>query len=183
VEKVDPRDAAAYDRIRNDIGDTARIAENTRIPRGKLDQIKDHIFIEEHDIQTGPNQISRGNFTPLPHVADLWSKAGSGVLNSEQAEDFHRLMAHEYVESRLMSSGMPFRSPHPDAWDSEGTNVSTPEHYGAHDLAPLTSGVGEPFGHWERALNRTKPDVTEISPDLSNLDNVVDQILLEASDD
>src|SRR5688572_7989427 len=48
VEHVDPADAAAYDAIRNNAGDTARIADNTGIPQNIMDRIKDHLFFREH---------------------------------------------------------------------------------------------------------------------------------------
>jgi hypothetical protein len=173
--KIDPREIEIYDRIRRDVGDTARISENTGIPQDKLDQIKDHVFYQQHDLATGPGQLVRANFTPDDEIANLWPKAGEGTLSPREAQRFHRLMAHEYVERGLMENGIPYRSAHPDAW-SKDSNHPTPEHFGAHDLAPLTPLERGPFDHWERALGRNKPDV-EIAPDLSNLDSVITHIL------
>jgi len=166
VEDVDPRRAATYDQIRKDMGDTVRIAANTGIPQDKLDQIKDHVFYKHHELVTGRAQTTQGNFTPDPYIADLWPKAGAGRLEGDDAERFHRIMAHEYVESSLMNAGMSYRSSHPDAWDPEFSCIATPEHFGAHDLAPHTSIFKDPFNHWETALGRAKPGVTEIAQDL-----------------
>ncbi|MGH3940618.1 MAG: hypothetical protein ACRDTG_18675 [Pseudonocardiaceae bacterium] len=177
VENVDPGDADIYNRIRDNAHDTARIAENTGIPQGKVDQIKDHLFHREHDLPTGPGQINRGNFSPDSDIADLWPKAETGRLNPEEAQRFHRLIAHEYVESSLMNNGMPYRSSHPSTWDPVLGNHPTPQHHGAHDLAPHVDPARDPFGHWERSLGRDHPGVTEIASDLSNLDDIIHQIL------
>jgi hypothetical protein len=177
VENVDPGDADIYDRIRDNAQDTARITENTGIPQSRVDQIKDHLFHREHDLPVGSEQIRRGNFSPDSDIADLWPKAEAGTLTPEEAQRFHRLMAHEYVESSLMNNGMPYRSSHPSAWDPVLGNHPTPQHHGAHDLAPHVNPARDPFGHWERALGRDHPGVTEIAPDLSNLDDIINQIL------
>lgn len=91
------------------------ITENTGIPQSKMDQIKDHIFNREQELPTRPGQTQRGNFSPDSEFVDLWPKAEAGTLTPEEAERFHRLMAHEYVESSLMNNGIPYRSIHPDA--------------------------------------------------------------------
>jgi hypothetical protein len=171
-----PAEVESYDRIRKDVGDTARISVNTGIPQEKLDQIKSHVFYEQHDLAMAPGQIDRANFTPDGYIAKRWSKAAEGTLNPGEAEEFHRLMAHEYVELKLMDHGIPYRSAHPDSWSPELGNHPTRDHFGAHDLAPLARTDKEPFFHWERALGREGPEM-EIAPDLSNLDDVVEQIL------
>lgn len=177
VENFDPAHGRAYDAIRANAGDTARIAENTGIPQSRLDQVKDHIFNREHDLPVGPGQTQRGNFTPEGSIADLWSKAEAGTLSPGEAQEFHRLMAHEYVESSLMNNGMPYRSSDPGAYDPVLGNRPTPQHHGAHDLAPHTDPTRDPFGHWPGAIGRDHPGVTEIAPDLSNLDDIIRTIL------
>ena len=176
VDNVDPADARVYDQIRNTAGDTGRIADNTGIPQSRLDQVKDHLFHREHDLPTGPGQTQRGNFSPDSDIADLWPKAEAGTLTPEEAQRFHRLMAHEYVESSLMNNGMPYRSSDPGAWDPVLGNRPTPQHHGAHDLAPHADASRDPFGHWD-AMGREHPGVTEIAPDLSNLDDIIRRIL------
>lgn len=177
VDDVSPADARAYEAIRNNAGDTARIAENTGIPKSTLDQIKDHLFHTEHDLPVGPGQTARGNFSPDPDIADLWPKAEAGTLTPSEADRFNRLMAHEYVESSLMNNGMPYRSSDPGAWDPVLGNRPTPEYHGAHDLSPHADPAQDPFGHWETALGRPHPGVTEIAPDLSNLDDIIRYLL------
>jgi hypothetical protein len=170
-------DVAAYNRIRANPHDTGRIAQNTGIDQRTLDRVKKHLFLDEHDVQTGPGLTERGRFTPDGKIADLWDKAEKGTLSPKEQEQFKRLMAHEYIESHLMERGMPYRSDHPDYWNSPdyGPGVAAPSasHHGAHDLAPNEGGRG-PFSHYGM-MGRDGPDVS-IADDLSNLDDVVESI-------
>jgi len=175
IEKVDPADARVYERIREAAGDTGRIADNTGIPKSRLDQIKEHVFHREHEVPVGPGQTTRGNFSPDSDIADLWPKATNGTLSPEEAERFRRLMAHEYVESRLMEQGLPYRSSHPRAYDADLVNRPTAQHHGAHDLAPHADASRDAFGHWDW-LGRDHPGI-DIAPDLSNLDDIVEIIM------
>jgi hypothetical protein len=162
--------ADAYAAIRANVDDVASIARNTGIDEDVIGQVKNHLFISEHDIPVGPNQIERGNFTADEHLADLWAKAESGRLDDGDADEFRSLMSHEYVESRLMESGMPYRSADPASWNEDGDIVFNPKHFGAHEAAPLsTTGSTR---HW-RALGLTPPE-EPIAPDLSNIGSVVD---------
>lgn len=157
-----------YAAIRADTGDVGAIARNTGINEEVVAQVKNHLFLTEHDIPVGPGQIERGNFTPDEHIADLWGKAGKGTLSEYEAAGFRSLLSHEYVESRLMESGMPYRSADPESWEDRYI-IFNPSHFGAHEVAP-TSSAGS-MRHW-KALGLTPPDVP-IAPDLSNIDQVV----------
>jgi len=85
------------------------------------------------------------------------------------------LMAHEYIESRLMDSGMPYLSPHPEAnWDPEGfknlPGADRPDLFGAHEVAPNpTTGS---LMHWKTKLG-LEPPTAPIADDLSNVDDFV----------
>jgi hypothetical protein len=81
------------------------------------------------------------------------------------------LVAHEYVEGRLMEAGMPYRSPHPGAWNPDGSANFNGEHFGAHDVAPNANNNAS-LRHW-RALG-LEPPSTPLADDLSNLDEVVE---------
>jgi hypothetical protein len=166
-----PKAAETYRRVREATGDTPRIAASTGVQQEVVDRVKRHLFMTEHEVALGPNQTHRGYFSPLDEIANLWTKADSGTLSGTDAEKFRRLMAHEYVESRLMEEGMPYRSSHPDAYD-DGVYWSSAEHHGAHDLAPSFGPLGGPFDHWPNRIGREPPDVT-IAPDLSNLEVIV----------
>lgn len=170
VESASPDAANAYAAIRADSGDVSAIVQNTGIGEDVVAQVKNHLFMSEHDVPIGPNQIARGNFTPDSHIADLWIKAGKGSLSESEANEFRSLLSHEYVESRLMESGMPYRSADPESWDEDGDITFNPKHFGAHEAAPH-SATGT-TKHWPK-LGLTPPD-DPIAPDLSNIDQVVD---------
>jgi hypothetical protein len=164
--------AQTYETIRNTPGDTKRIAANTGIDQNVLDRIKDHIFNNVHtDVPVPPNGTPMtGRFAPFDNIADLWTKADSGTLNSDEAVRFHRWAAHEGVESILMANGMPYRA---GVWD-DGVNFPTEDSFGAHDVAPHEYHA-DPFVAWPRR-GLEKPDFP-LSPDLSNLDQVAAIVL------
>jgi hypothetical protein len=174
VDEFDPAAARAYDNIRLDAGDVDAIADNLGISPSIIDRVKQHLFMQEHDIPLGPGQVAHGNFTPDSDIAQLWTKARNGTLNAGEADDFRRFLSHEYVEGRLMQQGMPYRSSDPGAYDSTGLNTPTADYHGAHDLAPVGDTTRPPFDHWRR-FGLTPPDIT-IANDLSNLDDIVRHI-------
>lgn len=170
-----PRARADYDRIRNTPDDVPRIAQNTGLDPSVIERAKQNLFVNEHDVPYGPNTVERGRFTPNEAYSELWDKATNGTLTQAEAQQFRSLVAHEYVESRLMELGMPYKSSHPAAWqledDGSWTSLFDPQHFGAHEVAP--AGWGEvSLRHW-RALG-LEPPSTPIAEDLSNLDDVVD---------
>lgn len=80
-----------------------------------------------------------------------------GRLVDDLRVDFHRLIAHEYVELELMQHGLPYRQALPENWASvvrdggpDFNNVPTPRSFGAHDLAPIDSAT--PWRHWQNVL-------------------------------
>ena len=137
-----------------------------------IHEAKQNLFARKHDVATGPNESEHGYFTADQPTADLWEKASSGAkLTPEESSQLRSLIAHEYVESRLLEAGLPYRPTHPDAWE-DGMVKFKPEHVGAHDLAPLSMRSDPTMNllrHW-RSLGL--PQV-EIAADLSNLDDVV----------
>ena len=168
-----------YDEIRSSESDTVRISENTGFDVDILNQVKEHLFFREHTgVAVPPEGAQRhGRFAPMDHIGQFWQLAESGRINepkfAAESAHFRRLMMHEYVESRLMEEGVPYRSQSPDVWDEEGLYTGTSEHHGAHDIAPL-EGNRNVFALWPK-WGLPKPDF-DIADDLSNLDNVVDII-------
>lgn len=79
------------------------------------------------------------------------------------ADDLRKLIAHEYIESRLMQSGLPYRVP----------GELTSYRYGAHELSSLEHTLD--FSHWQ-IMARRDP-LLNINHDLSNLDEVAYSIL------
>jgi hypothetical protein len=168
VEASSPEAEAAYTSIRANADDVARIAANTGINEEVLAQAKAHLFMTEHDVPVGPGQIARGYFTANETTAQLWDKATMGTLSDDDLNEFRSLMSHEYVESRLMARGMPYRSADPAAWDGPDQIYST-RYFGAHEVAPKSSSGS--MSHWDGLGLR--PPANPIAPDLSNLDDVV----------
>jgi hypothetical protein len=168
VEPSTPEAEAAYTAIRANPDDVARIAANTGINEDVLAQAKTHLFMTTHDVPVGPNKIAHGYFTANETTAQLWDKAAKRTLSDNELNDFRSLMSHEYVESRLMARGMPYRSADPAAWDGKDQIYST-RYFGAHEVAP--KGSTGSMSHWE-GLGLTPP-VNPIARDLSNIDDVV----------
>ena len=168
VEASSPEAEAAYAAIRANAGDVPRIAGNTGISPDIIAQVKNHLFLTEHDVPVGPDNVAHGYFTADEEIAGLWGKAEDGTLNAAEQSRFRSLISHEYVESRLMESGMPYRSAAPEAWNGDEQTFN-PWHFGAHEVAPIAA-TGS-LRQWP-ALGLTPP-ATPIAPDLSNLDDVV----------
>jgi hypothetical protein len=168
VQSSSPGEEAAYAAIRANTGDVSKIAENTSISQDVIAQVKNHLFMTEHDVPIGPNQIAHGYFTADREVASLWTKAEDGSLSPNDMNRFRSLLSHEYVESRLMELGMPYRSADPEAW-IEGYQMFNPSHFGAHEVAPLARDGS--LDLWPQ-LDLTPPEVP-IAWDLSNIDAVV----------
>ena len=156
--------------------EVSAIARHTRVPRRIVELVRRHLFLEMYDIPVGPNQAARQRFDPLYEIADLWQRAERGPLEAGDQARFEALMAHEYVEARLMQMGMPYRSAHPGGFLGD-ISMPTSEHFGAHDLAPLAHPTTSPFRHW-RSLgfpaDRLRVPEGEL---LGRIDSVVDSIV------
>ena len=100
---VDEQAESSYDRIRGITDDVPQIAANTNIPEQIISAVRQHIFINEHDIAVGPNQIERFRFVADAEISRLWQLAISTPLSPEDNYTFHRLIAHKYVEQALMN--------------------------------------------------------------------------------
>jgi hypothetical protein len=170
-EGISERAAEAYRRIRNSPQDTTAIATKTGIDPRIIEGMRQNLFVQQHDVPLGPNRVERGYFTPDDDIADLWDGAAAGTLDAEQAEAFHSLAAHEYVENRLMDAGLPYRSAHPDVFDADGDRILSRDHPGAHDLAPHQYRPEAPLAHWR--LFGLDGSHLHLADDLSNLDEVV----------
>jgi hypothetical protein len=168
VESSSLEEEAAYAAIRANTDDVPKVAENTGIDEDIIGQVKSHLFMTEHDVPVGPDEVAHGYFTADGQIASLWNKAQEGSLSPGELDMFRSLMSHEYVESRLMELGMPYRSADPDAWEN-GDQLFNPSHFGAHDVAPVPSNGS--LRQWP-ALGLIPPK-TPIAADLSNIDVLV----------
>ncbi|WP_433729705.1 hypothetical protein ACQP2Y_18150 [Actinoplanes sp. CA-051413] len=170
-----PEVANAYRRIRDSPEDTPRAAANSGLDEAVIERMRQNLFVQQHDIATGPGVVERGYFTPDGRLSNLWDRAANGTLTSEQREEFRMLAAHEYVENRLMEEGLPFRSSDPAVWDEDGVLWPSADHPTAHDLSVLEGVPNAPFRHWQKwGLDS---EGLEMADDLSNLDQVVERAL------
>ncbi|MFE6775662.1 hypothetical protein [Streptomyces sp. NPDC057702] len=166
-----------YQHYRNSTTDVPAIAQNTNISESVIQRAKENLFLNRHDVAVGPDQIARGvYFTPDDQIAQLWRKAERGTLKADEEAYFRGLIAHEFVESKLLEAGLPYRPTHPDYWDPERLTVDT-KNIGAHDVAPRSfspapiSAEGS-LRVWSKLGLKAPSEV--IAADLSNLDVVVD---------
>ena len=86
-----------YESVRHMKTDTNRISENTGIAKDKIDKIKNHVFIKEHDLIEG-----RKRFDPSYDMAVSWQK----LINGNFGEKDIVLLKHEYAELRYMEKGL-----------------------------------------------------------------------------
>jgi hypothetical protein len=177
-----------YNRIIN-YDDISLMAEQTGVPEEVLVQVKQHLFIREHNISIAEpgspsgNKVVKANFSPSMGIADTWIAARRGFSNStdEAAQKmFSRLIPHEYIESKLMEAGIPFISAHPEAWKT-GSYLATPKHFGAHNLSVGGNTGKSHFAHWKSQLDLSSDGLT-LPEDPSmltkeHLDSVVRSIL------
>ncbi|MGW6197281.1 hypothetical protein ACWF0M_14155 [Kribbella sp. NPDC055110] len=173
VEDATPEEMDKYRRIR-ETDDLDALAENSGLPRDVIDEAKQHLFQREHDVAVGPGDVRHGYFTPNAVYGDLWERVASGVdVTDENRVQFWSLLAHEYVESKLMEAGLPYLSSEPGAWSEDGWPEVLAGYPSAHNTAPLStqSQVKDLLRHWAKLDLPT--DDLQVAPDLSNLDNVV----------
>jgi hypothetical protein len=160
--------------------DVPKIAEELEIDPTVVDVAKRNLFVNKHDVPVGPGEIVRGNFTPDEYTADLWKAAMNGTLKVPgEVNEVRSLIAHEYVEAKLMAAGVPYTYAEPHLWDPVDGYGDTREHAGAHTVAPrsmqATPNLEFLLGHW-KDLGLTPPP-GGLAPDLSNLDDIVQRAM------
>lgn len=176
--------ARFYNRMENlvDGSDVAAIVTNTGLPDRVVRRVRSHVFDEVHDIaytaDNGEFRRETGGFSADVNIAPLWRDAMQGDLSPERLADFTDLLAHEYLESRLMQAGLPFR----DAISVQRGSVQPGDGFGAHNLSFNTSYSSQlrngrdvsPFAGWaEYGLEYRGP---ALARDLSNIDEVYEAI-------
>lgn len=85
-----------YESVRHMKTDTQKISAATGISRDKIDKIKNHVFITEHDLLTGHKR-----FDPSYDMAQSWQR----LINGDFKEQDIVLLKHEYAELRYMEKG------------------------------------------------------------------------------
>lgn len=86
-----------YESVRHMKTDAERIAKNTGWEKGKIAEIKNHVFIQEHDLLDGHRR-----FDPSFEMAQSWQRLIDG---KDIRECDLVLLKHEYLELTLMKKG------------------------------------------------------------------------------
>ena len=94
-----------YGLVRSMRNDVASIAKNTGIKESNIQRVKNHLFIEMHDL--GGEKPQR--FYPDYEIAQSWQRLVSG--KGIQKHDII-LLKHEYSESRYMEKGYSQQEAH-----------------------------------------------------------------------
>lgn len=182
---LDAEALIAYEQIRQMPREhLATVAIHSEAPESVVVDVFNHIFIREHQMPIGPNQFQQTRFAPDPDIGRLWLAASQRLLSPDELGEIQRLLAHEHVEQTLMARGLPYRSPHPEAWPygsfaEGGTNSPKPGYYGAHDVAPSANSPKEkpePFFMWKK-LGLSKDKLPAGEPNLFQLDLLVNAII------
>jgi hypothetical protein len=172
VSRDEPKVEAAYRWIRDLTHDVPQIAEQLKVDPGVVDVAKQNLFVNQHQVSVGPGEIVKGNFTADEYMADLWKAGMNGTLEGGERNELRSLIAHEYVEAKLMAAGVPYNFA--DGW-TNGIYDETRENAGAHTVAPrslqATDNLEFLLGHWN-SLGLTPPP-GGLARDLSNLDDIV----------
>jgi hypothetical protein len=165
---------ARYRRIR-ETDDIDSVADNSGYPREVVEVAKQNLFMRQHEVAVAPGQVVVGYFTPDRRIGDLWERAASGVeLDTRQETRLWSLLAHEYVEAKLMEAGLPYLSATEGAFAKGTGPVVGRENPSAHHTAPLTLRDEriDLLRHWDGDLALPR-DGLRVAKDLSNLDEVV----------
>lgn len=86
-----------YESVRHMKTDTEKISKATGISKDKLDKIKKHVFVAEHNLIDGKRR-----FDPDYEMAQSWQRLIDGNIKEQDMI----LLKHEYAELRYMEKGL-----------------------------------------------------------------------------
>lgn len=92
-----------YESVRHMKTDTEKISKATGISKDKLDKIKKHVFIAEHNLIDGKRR-----FDPDYEMAQSWQRLIDGNIKEQDMI----LLKHEYAELRYMEKGLTQNEAH-----------------------------------------------------------------------
>jgi len=81
-----------YENIRINTADISKIAQGTGMPEWKISRIKEHVFSNEHILDSGVKR-----FDADPEIADAWYRLTNGTFNENDID----LLNREYFESKF----------------------------------------------------------------------------------
>lgn len=92
-----------YESVRHMKTDIKRISDATGISQDKIEKIKQHVFILEHDLLDGKHR-----FAPSYDMVQSWQR----LINNSFEEKDIVLLKHEYAELRYMEKGLSQNDAH-----------------------------------------------------------------------
>lgn len=101
--KADEHATRYYESVRHMKTDTEKISKSTGISKDKLDKIKNHVFIAEHNLIDGVRR-----FDPDYEMAQSWQRLIDGNIKEQDMV----LLKHEYAELRYMEKGLTQNEAH-----------------------------------------------------------------------
>jgi hypothetical protein len=156
--------------IANRADDVAIISSKLSIPEFIIQKVKNHLFIDEHFI-LNENVLQKGRFERFYGDSAEWLNFVDNPLSNisdSEIKRFKWLIAHEYIEAKLMEKGMLFRS-----FNDPGIFKSFDN--GAHwQSISITSGNEYFYPSINRSIDVVIPFPVN---DLSNLDLIVDKLI------
>ena len=108
LARMDAHAERFYEEIRKRTSDVVAIAQNTGLPSGDIARVKQHIFLDVHDL--GDEAMER--FTPDYDMAVSWQRLIEGT-NIQEMDMV--LLRHEMLEQELMAHGAPYFEAHKKA--------------------------------------------------------------------
>jgi hypothetical protein len=158
--------------------DIVDVANKLGVNSSIVKRAKEHAFIEEHLVDMNiiseaipvNTQFRLGRFSPQGHIVDTWHEILQGnPVTATKIDELKRFILHEYMESKFMDKGIPFRVD-VDQW--------SPFNYGAHELAAVDNVEKPLFFHWDGlTFQRNRPS-TILEPDYSNINDLIKEILI-----
>lgn len=94
-----------YDEIRKMKNDVNKISENVNMPLEKIIEIKQYVFIEEHDLSNGKKR-----FDPSYDMAIAWQRLIGDKSKIRESDKI--LLEHEYLECQYMKQGLSYEEAH-----------------------------------------------------------------------
>ena len=117
------------------LDDIPIIAKNTGLDEQELIKLKEHIFLNTHNLSVDGKALKELYFQADSEIAYAWEQAMKGELSLSQKKWFQQLINHELTERLFMEQGMPLRDP--STYGNNGFNVDPMKN--AHDRANITA--------------------------------------------
>jgi len=151
IDNIDIAAEGAYEAIRRNPADVAKVATTMGLPSEVVERVKKHLFLEKHTLSTFPgHRPVVAHFVAEESYAALWTRAERGVISPSERRQLMDLLTHENVEARLKARGLALLEPvDPKLGQRPFRGVS------AHDLAAIAERNFEPR-LWARVPDGTR---------------------------